>query len=88
MFVFEIAPGQSTTPQRHLYEEVIYVLEGSGSTQLEFADGTKRSFEWGARSLFAIPLNARHRHFNASGRERALLVSTTNLPMVLNVFHN
>jgi quercetin dioxygenase-like cupin family protein len=88
MFVFEIAPGQSTTPQRHLYEEVVYVLEGQGSTQLELADGTKRSFEWGARSLFAIPLNARYRHFNASGRERVLMVSTTNLPLVLNTFHN
>lgn len=88
MFVFEIPPGRSTTPQRHLYEEVVYVLEGSGSTQLEFSDGVKRSFEWGARSLFAIPLNARHRHFNASGRERALMVSTTNLPLVMNTFHN
>ncbi len=56
MFVFDIAPGKSTAPQRHLYEEVIYVLEGHGSTQLEFADGSRRSFEWGAKSLFAIPL--------------------------------
>jgi mannose-6-phosphate isomerase-like protein (cupin superfamily) len=88
MFVFEIPPGKSTTPQRHLYEEVVYVLEGSGSTQLEFSDGVKRSFEWGGRSLFAIPLNARHRHFNASGRERALMVSTTNLPLVMNTFHS
>ena len=88
MFVFEIRPGDSTTPQRHLYEDVIYVLEGHGSTQLEFADGSKRSFEWGAQSLFAIPLNAKHRHFNGSGAERALLVTTTNLPMVMNVFHN
>ena len=31
MFVFDIAPGKSTAPQRHLYEEVIYVLEGSGT---------------------------------------------------------
>jgi oxalate decarboxylase/phosphoglucose isomerase-like protein (cupin superfamily) len=88
MFVYEIAPGRATTPQRHLYEEVIYVLEGHGSTQLEFADGSRRSFEWGEKSLFAIPLNAKHRHFNGSGTERALLVSTTNLPMVMNVFHN
>ena len=88
MFVFEIAGGKSTAPQRHLYEEVIYVLEGHGSTQLEFADGSRRSFEWGEKSLFAIPLNAKHRHFNGSGTERALLVSTTNLPMVMNVFHN
>jgi quercetin dioxygenase-like cupin family protein/oxalate decarboxylase/phosphoglucose isomerase-like protein (cupin superfamily) len=88
MFVFDIAPGKSTAPQRHLYEEVVYVLEGHGSTQLEFADGSRRSFEWGAKSLFAIPLNAKYRHFNGSGTERALLVSTTNLPMVMNVFHN
>jgi len=88
MFLLDIAPAGSTAPQRHLYEEVIYVLEGSGSTQLELGDGQKRSFEWGARSLFAIPLNAKHRHFNASGRERALLVSTTDLPLVMNTFHN
>src|SRR6201997_5015408 len=88
MFVLDIGPGKSTAPQRHLYEEVVYVLEGHGSTQVELADGSKRSFEWGAKSLFAIPLNARHRHFNGSGTERALLVTTTNMPMVMNVFHN
>src|SRR6476661_8571759 len=58
MFLFEIAAGGSSTPQRHLYEEVIYVLEGTGSTQVEFADGSKRSFEWGPRSLFSVPINA------------------------------
>jgi len=88
MFLFDIGPGKSTAPQRHLYEEVVYVLEGHGSTQLEFADGDRRGFEWGEKTLFAIPLNARYRHFNGSGAERALLVSTTNLPMVMNVFHN
>jgi len=67
MFVLEIPPGESTNAATHLYEDVYYVLEGSGSTQLEFPDGSRRSFEWGARSLFAIPLNAKHRHFNASG---------------------
>ena len=88
MFLVELAPGGSTEPQRHLYEDVYYVLEGSGSTQIEMADGTKRSFEWGPKSLFAIPLNAKHRHFNSSGRERALLVTTTDLPLVMNTFHN
>src|SRR4029077_1015919 len=29
MFVLDIPPGGSTTPQRHLYEDVYYVLEGS-----------------------------------------------------------
>src|SRR5258707_4926941 len=88
MVVFDLPPGGATAPQRHLYEDVVYVLEGNGSTQIEFADGAKKSFEWGPRSLFAIPLNARHRHFNGSGRARALIVSTTDLPLVMNTFHD
>jgi mannose-6-phosphate isomerase-like protein (cupin superfamily) len=88
MFVLELPPGKSTTPQRHLYEDVYYVLEGTGSTQIEFEDGQKRGFEWGPKSLFSIPLNAKHRHFNGSGSERALLATTTNLPMIMNTFHN
>jgi gentisate 1,2-dioxygenase len=88
MFLFEIAPGGSSAPQRHLYEAIIYVLEGTGSTQIEFQDGTKRSFEWGERSMFAIPLNAKYRHFNGSGQKRVLMVNTTNMPLVMNLFHN
>jgi mannose-6-phosphate isomerase-like protein (cupin superfamily) len=88
MFVLEIKAGASTLPQQHLYEEIYFVLEGRGSTQLEFLDGGKRSFEWGPRSFFAIPLNAKHRHFNASGTQRALLATTTTLPIVMNIFHN
>ncbi|HKT16668.1 MAG TPA: cupin domain-containing protein [Stellaceae bacterium] len=88
MFLYELPPGGASTPVKHLYEEVTYILEGTGSTQLEFADGGKRSFEWGPRSLFAIPLNAKHRHFNGSGQKAARMVSTTNLPLVMNLFHN
>jgi cupin superfamily acireductone dioxygenase involved in methionine salvage len=88
LFVLELGPGAATAPQRHLYEEVLYVLAGHGSTTIEAADGRKHAFEWGPRSLFAIPLNTRYRHFNASGSEKALLSSTTNLPGVLNMFHN
>jgi quercetin dioxygenase-like cupin family protein len=86
--LLDIPAGTGTSPQRHLYEELFYVLEGRGSTQLEFANGQKHSFEWGPRSMFAIPLNAKHRHFNGSGREHALLVSTTNMPMVINLYRN
>ncbi|HTI85337.1 MAG TPA: cupin domain-containing protein [Alphaproteobacteria bacterium] len=88
MFLFELPPGGSSTLMRHLYEDVIYVLEGTGSTQVELADGTKRHFEWGPRSLFSIPINARHRHFNGSGQKRALFVTTTDMPLIMNIFHN
>lgn len=88
VFVIDLAPGASTEPQQHLYEEVIYVLEGHGSTTFETHDGETHSFEWGPRSLFALPLNARHQHFNGSGSKRARLSSTNNLPLVMNLFHN
>ncbi len=88
MFLLDIPAGGATAPQRHLYEEVVYVLAGRGSTTIEAGDGYTHTFEWGPNSLFAVPLNTGHRHFNGSGAERALLVSTTTLPLVLNLFHN
>jgi mannose-6-phosphate isomerase-like protein (cupin superfamily) len=88
LFVLELMPGTATTPQRHLYEEVVFVLAGRGSTTVESAEGHKHSFEWGPGSMFAIPLNAKYRHFNGSGSESARMVCTVNLPAVLNMFHN
>ena len=89
VIVADIPPGTSTEPQRHLYEEVVYVLSGHGATTIESPDGTRRhSFEWGPKSLFALPLNTRYRHFSTSGTEPARIASTTNLPMQLNLFHN
>jgi uncharacterized RmlC-like cupin family protein len=88
IFVLDLGPGEATEPQKHLYEEVIYVLSGHGSTTVETTDGRRHSFEWGPKSLFALPLNARYRHFNSSGREQARLACTNNLCMMLNLFHN
>lgn len=89
VIVAEIAPGGSTIPQRHLYEEVVYVLSGHGSTTVESADGSVRqSFEWGPKSMFALPLNVRYRHFNTDGNEPARIATTTNLPMMMKAFRN
>jgi uncharacterized RmlC-like cupin family protein len=91
IFLIDLPPGGKSKPQRHLAEEVIYVLEGHGSTTIKTRDGQDaktHSFEWGRGSLFALPLNAEYQHFNGSGRDRARLSSTNNLPMVLNLFHN
>ena len=88
VILVEVPPGSKTSPQQHLFEEVVYVLSGHGSTTIETSDGKKRSFEWGKGSLFALPLNGKYQHFNGSGREAARLASTNNLPMVMNVFHS
>ena len=88
IFVLDLAPGAKSAPQKHLFEEVVYVLSGHGNTAIETSDGRKHSFEWGPKSLFALPLNARYLHFNSSGRERARLASTNNLALMLNLFHS
>ncbi len=88
MYVLQIPAGGTTTPQKHLFEAVVYVLDGNGSTTIESADGEKHSFEWGPKSLFALPLNCRYRHFNASGQKSARLSVVTNFPLVINAFHN
>jgi cupin superfamily acireductone dioxygenase involved in methionine salvage len=88
LFVIDLPPGIGTEPQRHLYEELVYVLSGHGSTTVEGSDSRTHTFEWGPQSLFALPLNAKYRHFNGSGRERARLSCATSLPLMMNVLHN
>jgi len=87
LFVIDLPPGGACAPQRHLYEELIYVLSGYGSTTIEI-DGREHSFEWGPNSLFALPLNVKYRHFNGSGKEPARLVSANNLTSIMNLFYD
>src|SRR3989304_5737293 len=44
-YVCEIPPGGSLLPQRHLYEEIIYILSGSGATTVWVEGSAKPSFE-------------------------------------------
>jgi oxalate decarboxylase/phosphoglucose isomerase-like protein (cupin superfamily) len=85
-YVCEIPAGGSLAPQRQLFEEQILVLDGHGSTTVANDAGASVTFEWGKGSLFAIPLNTIHQHFNGSGRVPARFVSSTNLPPVLNLY--
>jgi oxalate decarboxylase/phosphoglucose isomerase-like protein (cupin superfamily) len=85
-YVAEIPAGGALAPQRQLFEEMTLVLEGHGSTRVWNDKGQEVTFEWGKDSLFAIPLNAHHQHFNGSGSAPARFVSSTNLPPVLNLY--
>ncbi len=49
--VLEIPSGKSTEPQQHMYEEVVYVIDGHGSTTIDRGNGKRHSFEWGPKSL-------------------------------------
>ena len=85
---YEIPPGKSTIPQRHLFEEMFYVLEGAGSTQLELPTASGAASN-GERAACSRSRSTRSTGTStAAASQRALLVSTTNLPMMLNLFHN
>ena len=85
-YVCEIAPGQKLAPQRQLFEEMILVLDGRGSTSVWNDAGNRITFEWKAGALFAIPLNTWHQHFNGSGANPARYVAVTNAPVIINAF--
>lgn len=87
-YVCEIPKGKELAPQRQLFEEMIYVLSGHGSTTVWDDSGHKMTFEWKAGALFAIPLNTWHQHFNGSGQEVARYVAVTNGPVVINLYED
>jgi oxalate decarboxylase/phosphoglucose isomerase-like protein (cupin superfamily) len=85
-YVCEIPPGTDLAPQRQLYEEMIFVLDGFGSTAVWNDTGQRIAFEWKAGALFAVPLNTWHQHFNGSGTRPARYVAVTNAPVIINAF--
>ena len=87
-YIIEVEPGKNTTPVTHLYEAFCYVLEGYGVTKLWLPNGQEQSFEWGPKSLFAIPLNCKYQIFNGSGRESVRISVTNDAPLTLNLYHN
>lgn len=85
-YVCEISPGSQTLPQRHLFEEIIYIVKGGGATSVWQEGASKITFEWGPGAVFAIPLNSSYQHFNGSRDEAVRLLAGTTCPLMINVF--
>lgn len=87
MYVIEIPPGGELKPERHLYEEMMWVLKGHGATQVWQEGMEPQTFEWQEGSVFAPPLNVWHRLYNG-GNEPAILFGVTTAPRIMNTLHD
>ncbi len=88
MYVVEVPGAGALNAERHLYEEIYYVVEGRGTTEVwQDRNARKQAFEWGPGSLFGIPLNAWHRIVNASSSP-ALLLAATTAPNIFNLMRD
>ncbi len=88
-YISEIPPGQSLKPQRHIYEELVYVLSGRGATTVWSREGgPKMTFEWKEQSLFALPANVGYQHFNGDETQPARIFAKTTLPVLFQYYRN
>ena len=82
--ILQIPAGGAAVEQRHLYEKAIYVIGGSGYTEIRQEGRPPDRVDWSAGDLLSVPLNVRHRHHAAAGGP-ARLLAVTSFPLVLNV---
>lgn len=88
LYVVEVPPRGALNIERHIFEKVVLVVEGRGSTEVwQEGQARKQTFEWQRGSLFTIPLNAHHRFVNATSSP-ALILCGTSAPNVMNLYDN
>src|SRR5579871_89127 len=85
-YVCEIPAAGKLAPRRQVFEEMILILSGRGSSSVWNHAGNRITFEWKEGAIFAIPLNCYHQHFNGSGTAPARYVAVTFAPSVLNMY--
>jgi mannose-6-phosphate isomerase-like protein (cupin superfamily) len=85
-YLVEIPPGGTFRAEKHMYEEIFYVVKGRGATVVWNEGTPKLTFEWEQDACFAIPLNAWHEIHNGSGSEPVRLYAATNMPAPFNLY--
>jgi quercetin dioxygenase-like cupin family protein len=83
--IYEIPPGKALAERRNFYEQNLIGLGGRGYTLVGTGPHATK-VEWGEGSLFAIPLNEAHRHFNSDSAHPARLLAITSFPLMLQIF--
>ena len=85
-YLCDIPPGGTYKAERHMYEEIFFVVSGRGATTVWYPGSPHHTFEWQEGSVFSIPLNAWHELYNGSGEEPARLYAGFNAPTVFNLY--
>ena len=82
----EIAQGGEIRAHRHLAEEAMLILAGSGQTRLRSDDGREAVVEWTAGDLLSPPFQVWRSHHNTgAGPVRFLRVQNTFIELALGV---
>lgn len=83
--IWEIPEGKALVERHHFYEQIVYVLAGRGYTT--FTQSRKQNkFEWAEGSLFSVPMNLVHRHFNSDSAHPARLLVISTFPFAMQSF--
>ena len=86
-YIYDIPPGGKFNAERHMYEEIFFVLKGRGATTVWVDDdGPRHTFEWKEGSVFSIPLNAWHEIYNGQGDATARLYAASSAPTAFNLY--
>ena len=87
-YITEILPAGKTEPEKYMFEEEIFVVQGRGATTIWLEGGKKHTFEWQEGSLFSPPINAWRQHFNGSPDQPVRLLTMSNAPVIFNLFRS
>lgn len=87
VFVFDIPAGGAMKPMRRIYEEMYYVVEGRGETEVVLSNGEIRRLAWAPGALFSAPINATCIH-RAPGGSPVRLASFNDFRYLMGLYRN
>jgi mannose-6-phosphate isomerase-like protein (cupin superfamily) len=86
-FILEVAPGQKTTPVRHMFESRVVVLSGEGEAHFWQEGGKKVTARFQHGTLFPFPLNVWYEIVN-TGKEPARMYGVGWAPMAIDFYRD
>jgi mannose-6-phosphate isomerase-like protein (cupin superfamily) len=84
-YIIRLAPQETTLWQKRMFEELLYVAEGEGLTEVRSPDGRLTVCRWKRGSVFGVPLNFEYRHI---ATQESVFYCVNSAPMVMNLFHS